>query len=117
MFEHAPSSEPGHIMGRFWAPDFMDRGATYFSIDHVALGCVRRAGVLYRIIGVRGLLPQDMNVHASGYEFVKVLGLEAWVAEYLRTAYYKVGVGGVDKSKAMVDYRPDFFRHGAMQPV
>ena len=47
----------------------------------------------------------------------QVLGLEAWVAEYLRTAYYKAGVGGVDKSKAMVDYRPDFFRHAAMQPV
>ena len=51
------------------------------------------------------------------HEFIKVLGLEAWVAEYLRTAYYKAGVGGVDKSKAMVDYRPDFFRHAAMQPV
>ena len=117
MFEHSDSSEPGHIGGRFRAPDFMDRGETYFDLDHVALGCVRRGGVLYRIVGVRGLLPHDMNQHASGYEFIKVLGLEAWVAEYLRTAYYKAGVGGVDKSKAMVDYRPDFFRHAAMQPV
>ena len=120
MFEHSPYSQAGGdhgVVGRFRAPNFMDRGETYFSIDHVALGCVRRAGVLYRIVGVRGLLPQDMNFHASGYEFIKVLGLEAWVAEYLRTAYYKAGVGGVDKSKAMVDYRPDFFRHAAMQPV
>ena len=79
VFEHSDSSEPGRITGRFRAPDFMDRGVTYFSIDHVALGCVRRDGVLYRIVGVRGLLPQDMNFHASGYEFVKFLGLEAWV--------------------------------------
>ena len=117
VFKHTDSSGPGHIRGRFWAPNFMGRGETYFEIDHVALGCVRRAGVFYRIVGVRGLLPEDMNFHASGYEFIKVLGLEAWVAEYLRTAYYKAGVGGVDKSKAMVDYRPDFFRHAAMQPV
>jgi len=117
VFEHAPSSNPGlgQIEGRFRAPDFMDRGETYFSIDHVALGCVRRAGVLYRIVGVRGLLPQDMNMHASGYEFVKVLGLEAWVEEYLRTAYYKVGVGGLDKSKAVFDYRPNVFEQGAMR--
>ena len=90
----------------------MDRGETSFSIDHVALGCVRRKGVLYRIVGVRGLLPQDMNFHASGYEFVKILGLEAWVEEYLRTAYYKVGVGGLDKSEAVFRYRPNVFRQG-----
>ena len=95
----------------------MGRGETYFDIDHIALGCVRRRGVLYRIVGVRGLLPQDMNNHASGYEFVKVLGLEAWVEEYLRTPYYKVGVGGLDKSKALFDYRPDVFDQGAMRPV
>ena len=105
-FVHAPSSKAGNIAGHFRAPDFMGRGETSFSIDHVALGCVRRKGVLYRIVGFRGLLPQDMNFHASGYEFIKVLGLEAWVAEYLRTAYYKAGVGGVDKSKAVFDYRP-----------
>ncbi len=93
----------------------MDRGATYFSIDHVALGCVRRGGVLYRIVGFRGLLPQDMNMHASGYEFVKVLGLESWVEEYLRTPYYKVGVGGLDKSEAVFEYRPNVFEQGAMR--
>ena len=102
-------------MGQFRAPDFMGHGVTYFDIDHVALGCVRRGGVLYRIVGVRGLLPQHMNMHASGYEFIKVLGLEAWVAEYLRTAYYKVGVGGLGKSKAIFNYRPDMFRQGAMR--
>ena len=61
VFKHADSSDPGRIQGQFWAPDFMDSGETYFSIDHVALGCVRRSGVLYRIVAVRGLLPQDMT--------------------------------------------------------
>ena len=117
MFEHSDSSEPGGIAGRFWAPDFMDRGETYFDLDHVALGCVRRGGVLYRIVGVRGLLPQDMNMYASGYEFVKVLGLEAWVAEYLKNAYCDKGFGGLDKSKALFDYRPDLFAQGTMRPV
>ena len=84
----------------------MDRGETSFSIDHVALGCVRRGGVLYRIVGVRGLLPQDMNMHASGYEFVKALGLEAWVEDYLKNAYCEVGVGDLDASEAVFDYRP-----------
>ena len=115
MFEHSDSSEPGHIGGRFRAPDFMDRGETYFSIDHVALGCVRRGGVLYRIVGVRGLLPQDMNFYASGYEFIKVLGLEAWVEEYLRNAYCEVGVGDLDASEAVFDYRPRVFDQGAMR--
>ena len=93
----------------------MGRGETSFSIDHVALGCVRRKGVLYRIVAVRGLLPQDMNLHASGYEFVKVLGLESWVAEYLKNAYCEKGVGGLDKSKAVFGYRPNVFEQGAMR--
>ena len=95
----------------------MDRGATYFSIDHVALGCVRRKGVLYRIVGVRGLLPQDMNFHASGYEFVKALGLEAWVEDYLRNAYCEVGVGDLDASEAVFDYRPNVFGQGGMRAI
>ena len=117
VFEHANSSARGHIEGRFWAPDFMDRGATYFSIDHVALGCVRRGGVLYRIVGVRGLLPQDMNYHASGYEFVKVLGLEAWVEDHLKNAYCEVGVGDLDASKAVFDYRPKLLAQKAKRRV
>ena len=117
VFEHAPSSAPGGIAGKFRAPNFMDRGVTYFSIDHVALGCVRRKGVLYRIVAVRGLLPQDMNFHASGYEFIKVLGLESWVKDYLRDAYCEAGVGGLDKSKAVFDYRPKLFQQGTMRPV
>ena len=117
VFEHAPSSRAGHIQGQFRAPDFMGGGVTYFSIDHVALGCVRRGGVLYRIVGVRGLLPQDMNFHASGYEFIKVLGLESWVEEYLRTAYCEVGVGGLDKSKAVFDYRPKLLAQKAKRRV
>ena len=117
VFEHADSSKSGNIVGKFRAPDFMGRGVTYFSIDHVALGCVRRAGVLYRIVGVRGLLPQDMNFHASGYEFVKVLGLESWVKDYLRDAYCEVGVGDLDASEAEFDYRPDVFKQGGMRPV
>ena len=120
MFEHAPSSNPGGqagIVGRFRAPAFMDRGETYFSIDHVALGCVRRGGVLYRIVGVRGLLPQDMNFYASGYEFIKVLGLEAWVAEYLKNAYCEKGVGGLDKSRAVFGYRPNVFSQGARRAL
>jgi len=117
VFKHAPSSKPGHIAGQFWAPDFMDRGATYFDIDHVALGCVRRKGVLYRIVAVRGLLPGDMNTNASGYEFVKVLGLEAWVAEYLKNAYCEKGVGGLDKSRAVFGYRPNVFSQGARRAL
>ena len=117
MFEHADSSEPGNINGHFRAPDFMGRGVTYFDIDHVALGCVRRRGVLHRIVGVRGLLPGDMNTFASGYEFVKALGLEAWVEDYLRNAYCEVGVGDLDASEAEFDYRPDVFKQGGMRPV
>ena len=112
VFEHADSSKTGDFMGRFRAPDFMGRGETSFSIDHVALGCVRRKGVLYRIVAVRGLLPQAMNFHASGYEFIKVLGLEAWVEEYRKNAYCEVGVGGLDKSKAVFEYRPNVFAQG-----
>ena len=117
VFKHADSSKPGGIVGRFWAPAFMDRGETYFSIDHVALGCVRRKGVLYRIVGVRGLLPQDMNYHASGYEFVKVLGLEAWVEDHLKNAYCEVGVGDLDASKAVFDYRPKLLAQKAKRRV
>ena len=119
VFEHAPSSNPGqsNIAGHFRAPAFMDRGVTYFSIDHVALGCVRRKGVLYRIVGVRGLLPGDMNTFASGYEFVKALGLETWVEEYRKNAYCEAGVGGLDKSKAVYGYRPDLSRQGAMRAI
>ena len=95
----------------------MDRGVTYFSIDHVALGCVRRDGVLYRIVGVRGLLPQDMNFYASGYEFVKALGLETWVEEYRKNAYCEVGVGDLDASEAVFDYRPNVFEQGGMRKV
>ena len=117
VFEHSDSSWPGHsqIYGRFRAPTFMGRGETYFDLDHVALGCVRRDGVLYRIVGVRGLLPHDMNRNASGYEFVKALGLEAWVEDYRKNAYCEVGVGGLDKSKAVFNYRPDVFQQGGMR--
>ncbi len=117
VFEHAESSAPGNINGRFRAPNFMGRDETYFSIDHVALGCVRRGGVLYRIVGVRGLLPQGMNNHASGYEFVKALGLEAWVEEYRKNAYCEVGVGDLDASEAVFDYRPKVFGQGGMRPI
>ena len=117
VFEHADSSRPGHIWGRFRAPDFMGRGVTYFDIDHVALGCVRRRGVLHRIVGVRGLLPGDMNTNASGYELVKVLGLETWVEEYRKNAYCEKGVGGLDKSEAVFDYRPNVFGQGAMRAL
>ena len=93
----------------------MGRGETYFDLDHVALGCVRRDGVLYRIVGVRGLLPGDMNTNASGYEFIKVLGLEAWVEDYRKNAYCEVGVGDLNKSKAVFGYRPNVFEQGAMR--
>ncbi len=116
-FVHAPTSNPGHnkTRGRFRAPTFMGRGETYFDIDHVALGCVRREGVLYRIVAVRGLLPGDMNTFASGYEFVKVLGLESWVEEYRKNAYCEKGVGDLDKSKAVFGYRPKVFQQGGMR--
>ena len=93
----------------------MGHGATYLSIEHVALGCVRRNGVLYRIVAVRGLLPGDMNTNASGYELVKVLGLETWVEEYRKNAYCEVGVGDLDASEAVFDYRPKVFGQGAMR--
>ena len=115
VFEHADSSKTGDFMGRFRAPDFMGRGETSFSINHVALGCVRRADGLYRIVAVRGLLPQAMNFHASGYEFIKVLGLESWVEDYLKNAYCEVGVGDLNKSKAVFGYRPNVFEQGAMR--
>ena len=34
---------------------------------------------------------------------------------YLRTPYYKVGVGGLDKSEAVFDYRPQVFQQGGMR--
>ena len=117
VFEHVDSSKPTNIRGHFRAPTFMGRGETYFSIDHVALGCVRRDGVLYRIVGVRGLLPQDMNFYASGSEFVKVLGLEAWVEDHLKNAYCEVGVGDLDASKAVFDYRPKLLAQKAKRRV
>ena len=117
VFEHADSSKPTNIRGHFRAPTFMGRGETYFDLDHVALGCVRRDGVLYRIVGVRGLLPGDMNTNASGYEFIKVLGLEAWVEEYLKNAYCEKGVGDLDASKAVFRYRPDLFQQGGMRAL
>ena len=103
-FKHAPSSgSGGNLGGHFWAR-FLDRGVVEMVVDHVGLGTFRHEGKLYRRVGIRGLLPEDVNRFASGYEWMTVLDLEDYVRHYLANALYKKGRVG------RVDYRPDFFK-------
>ena len=82
----------------------MNRGVVEMVVDHVGLGTFRHEGKLYRRVGVRGLLPEDVNFYASGYEWMTVLELEKYVDEYLANALYKKG------SIGRVGIRPDFFK-------
>ena len=103
-FKHAPSSDQASThRGRFSAR-FLNRGVVEMVVDHVGLATFRREGKLYRRVGVRGLLPEDVNFYASGYEWMTVLELEKYVDEYLANALYKKG------SIGRVGIRPDFFR-------
>jgi len=103
-FKHAPSSRSGgNYGGHFWAR-FLNRGVVEMVVDHVGLATFRgEDGKWYRRVGVRGLLPQDVNFYASGYEWMTVLDLEDYVRHYLANALYKKGIG-------RVGYRPDFFK-------
>ena len=83
---------------------FLNRGVVEMVVDHVGLGTFRHEGKLYRRVGVRGLLPEDVNFYASGYEWMTVLELEKYVDEYLANALYKKG------SIGRVGIRPDFFK-------
>ena len=103
-FEYAPTSGPGgHLKGRF-STSFLDRGVVEMVVDHVGLATFRREGKLYRRVGVRGLLPQDVNFYASGYEWMTVLELEKYVDDYLANALYKT-----NESVGRVGIRPNFF--------
>ena len=107
-FEHSPTSRKrwpwNDYRGRFSA-GFLDRGVVEMVVDHVGLATFRGDdGKWYRRVGVRGLLPQDVNFYASGYEWMTVLELEKYVRHYLANALYKKGRVG------RVDYRPNFFR-------
>ena len=104
-FAHAPSSDQQSTYhGRFSAR-FLDRGVIEMVVDHVGLATFRGDdGKWYRRVGIRGLLPEDVNRFASGYEWMTVLELEKYVDEYLANALYKKGRVG------RVDYRPDFFK-------
>ena len=94
-----------HACGRFSAK-FLDRGVIEMVIDHIGLATVQGKddGKWYREVGFRGLLPQDVNFYASGYEWMTVLELEKYVDEYLANALYKKG------SIGRVGIRPDFFK-------
>jgi len=74
-------------------------------VDHVGLGTFRHEGKLYRRVGVRGLLPEDVNRFASGYEWMTVLELEKYVDQYLANVFYKKNV-----ELGRVGIRPSFFR-------
>ena len=105
-FKHAPSSrrKRTEYSGRF-STSFLNRGVVEMVVDHVGLGTFRHEGKLYRRVGVRGLLPEDVNFYASGYEWMTVLELEKYVDEYLANALYKK-----DEELGRVFIRPDFFR-------
>ena len=83
----------------------MNRGVVEMVVDHVGLGTFRHEGKWYRRVGVRGLLPEDVNRFASGYEWMTVLELEKYVDDYLANALYKK-----DEDLGRVGIRPDFFR-------
>ena len=104
-FKHSPKSRRRRTeyRGHFWAR-FLNRGVVEMVVDHVGLGTFRHEGKLYRRVGVRGLLPEDVNFYASGYEWMTVLELEKYVDEYLANALYKKG------SIGRVGIRPDFFK-------
>ena len=105
-FKHSSKSRRTRTdyCGRFSA-SFLNRGVVEMVVDHVGLATFQgNDGKWYRRVGIRGLLPEDVNRFASGYEWMTVLELEKYVDEYLANALYKKGRVG------RVDYRPDFFK-------
>lgn len=103
-FAHTPSSREGGLYTGRFSTSFLDRGVIEMVVDHVGLATFRREGKLYRRVGVRGLLPEDVNRFASGYEWMTVLELEKYVDEYLANALYKK-----DGDLGRVGIRPNFF--------
>ena len=102
------------VRGRFSA-GFLDRGVVEMVVDHVGLATFRGDdGKWYRRVGVRGLLPQDVNFYASGYEWMKELGLEEYCRDYLANPLYKTGYetdhGKVVAAAFAKEYGPDPFR-------
>lgn len=104
-FKHSPKSRRGgNYRGRFSAR-FLDRGVVEMVVDHVGLATFQgEDGKWYRRVGVCGLLPEDVNCYASGYEWMTVLELEKYVDEYLANALYKKN-GDLGR----VGIRPNFF--------
>ena len=113
-FERAPSfGVRGLCTGRFSA-QFMDRGVVEMVVDHIGLATYQRKGKWYRRVGFRGLLPEDENRYASGYEWMKELGLEEYCRDYLAKPLYKTGHktdhGEVVAAAFAKEYGPDPFR-------
>ena len=114
-FERAASFETdGQCHGRFSAL-FLDRGVVETVIDHIGLRTVQRKdGKLYREVGFRGLLPEVENRYASGYEWMKELGLEEYCRDYLAKPLYKTGHktdhGKVVAAAFEKEYGPDPFQ-------
>ncbi len=102
-----------HSTGRFSA-QFMDRGVVEMVIEHIGLATYQRKGKWYRRVGFRGLLPEDENRYASGYEWMKELGLEEYCRDYLAKPLYKTGYktdhGEVVAAAFAKEYGPDPFR-------
>ena len=100
--------------GRFSA-QFMDRGVVEMVIDHIGLRTVQgKGGKWYRRVGFRGLLPDVENRMASGYEWMKELGLEEYCRDYLAKPLYKTGHktdhGKVVAAAFEKEYGPDPFQ-------
>ena len=102
--------------GRFSA-QFMDRGVVEMVIDHIGLRTVQgKGGKWYRRVGFRGLLPDVENRMASGYEWMKELGLEEYCRDYLANPLYKTGYK-TDHDEVVAaafakKYGPDPFKWG-----
>ena len=84
-------------------------------IDHIGLATYQRKdSKWYRRVGFRGLLPEDENRYASGYEWMTILGLEEYCRDYLANPLYKTGYktdhGEVVAAAFAKEYGPDPFR-------
>ena len=113
-FERAASFGTGTYTGRFSA-QFLDRGVVEMVVDHIGLATYQRKDrKWYRRVGFRGLLPDVENSMASGYEWMKELGLEEYCRDYLAKPLYKTGYktddGEVVAAAFEKKYGPDPFR-------
>ena len=114
-FKRAPSFGVGDACGGRFSAQFMDRGVVEMVIDHIGLRTVPgKDGKLYREVGFRGLLPEDENRYASGYEWMTILGLEEYCRDYLAKPLYKTGHktdhGEVVAAAFAKKYGPDPFQ-------